>query len=373
MNLLVYVPQMAPFGGMERHVCGLAGALAGRGHRVTVLTTSNSLGPDFRQSLAAHGVALRELPRRRGRARAWLKAAWLLREVRRARAERWDLIYTNGQSGLAMVAWLAGRKGTRVVHHHHTAADAGEQATWSRLFRRVLQRAPELVACSGATREALARALRRDDVRFLPYLTACPLQAAEVRERRYEDAAPLQFGFTGRLVAEKGIDLLCALSTRAEFSGIRWHVHGTGPAYPPEFFRAYPTVTYHGAYAGPAAHAEALQRLDGLVLLSRHNEGMPLSLIEGMSAGLPWLATDRGGTREIAVSPANCVIVEPSEDPARLAAGVRELEGRLRAGRTSRREQRQAYDRVFAPDAVARTWFAFFENRPGAAGGVPSA
>src|SRR5690606_8397467 len=139
---------MAAFGGMERHICDLAVVLASRDHRVTLLTTSNSLSDTMREGLVTRGVTLRELPRKRGTASRLHKSLWLIREALRSDSTRWDVIYTNGQSALARVAWFAAKPHTRIVHHHHTAADPQEQATWSRLFRKVLAKAPELVACS---------------------------------------------------------------------------------------------------------------------------------------------------------------------------------------------------------------------------------
>ncbi len=363
MNILVYAPQMAAFGGMERHVCDLAGVLAARGHFVTLLTTSNSLAHELRDRLLRAGVIVRELEVGRGRASRLRKGLWLFREALRNETVRWDLIYTNGQSALARLAWLAARPHTRIVHHHHTAADPGEQATWSRLFRRVLKHAPELVACSRFTQRSLAAATGRDDVRFLPYLTSSPVAAVGVQDRLYSPNSHLHFGFMGRLVAEKGIDFICALSQRPELAHITWHIHGSGAAYPPEFFKNYPRLVYHGAYTAGSQQAAILESLDALVLFSTHNEGMPLSLIEAMSAGLPWIATDRGGTREMAVSEDNCIVVGQPHDADTLAAAVAELAARIRRGATSREEQRRTYDRQFAPSVVADAWCDYLEAR----------
>ena len=63
MNILIYVPQMAAFGGMERHVCDLARVLASRDHHVKLITTSNSLSDELRSSLVERGITLRELAR----------------------------------------------------------------------------------------------------------------------------------------------------------------------------------------------------------------------------------------------------------------------------------------------------------------------
>lgn len=363
MNILVYAPQMAAYGGMERHVCDLACALAGREHHVTLLTTSNSLATALREQLQAQSVTLRELHRSRGHAGRLEKSVWLLREVLRSESVRWDLIYTNGQSALARVVWLAARPHTRIVHHHHTAADRAEQATWSGSFRSVLGRAPELVACSRATRQALAEALSRGDVQFLPYLTSAPVAAAAVQDRAIAPGARLNFGFAGRLVAEKGIDQICALSRSASLADITWHIHGAGPAYPPAFFADFPNVVYHGPYSAGPQQAALLQNLDALVLFSSHNEGMPLSLIEAMSAGLPWIATDRGGTREMAIDPVNAIVVPAPASFNALAVAVREMADRIRAGRTSRTAQRRLYDEFFSPSVVSSLWCDYLEAR----------
>jgi len=353
---------MAAYGGMERHICSLAALAAARGHRVTLLTTSNSLGADLRTELHHPLISLRELPAARNHAGKIRKLRWLLTEVARARRQKWDLIYTNGQSALARVVWYAGQKSTRRIHHHHTAADAGEQATWSNAFRQVLQQAPEIVACSGATRDAINHAIRRTRTTYLPYLTRCPVDAAAVRDRTPQ--AELNFGFMGRLIPEKGIDAICRLSTEPSLAHIRWHLHGASTAYPAEFFRAWPRVTYHGAYVGTAAQAAALNGLDAIVLFSIHNEGMPLSLIEAMSAGLPWIATDRGGTAELAVSAANCIVVPHPANDAALRRAVDDLSTRLRYGYTSRVAQRRAYDENFSPTVAGARWLAFLENAP---------
>lgn len=373
MNILCYAPQMAAYGGMERHVCDLAAVFGSRGHRVTLLTTSNSLGIPLREILSSRGVALKELPQSRGRAGRFQKFVWLARESLRQKSVPWDVIYTNGQSALARLPWLAARAHTRIVHHHHTAADAGEQATWSRGFRRVLQAAPELVACSHATQRALNAALSRDDVRFLPYLTSAPVAASEVTDRRYARGMHLHFGFTGRLVAEKGIQQICELSRRPLLADITWHLHGAGHAFPPEYFSGYANVAYHGPYKGTEQHAKILQNLDAVVLFSTHNEGMPLSLIEAMSAGLPWIATDRGGTREMAVSPPNSLVVSHPATLEMLATAVREMANRIQQGRTSRVAQRLAYDGLFSPAVVSAAWCDYLERKPAAAARLAAA
>lgn len=356
---------MSAYGGMERHVCSLATFASARGHSVRLLTTSNSLGSSLREELKAAGVALRELPLKRGSARSaasrFLKLPWLLGETLLARRSRYsDIIYTNGQSALARYVWLAGHGKTRIVHHHHTAADAGEQKTWSPAFRKVLQTAPELVGCSDATRSALNLAVNRRDARFLPYLTSCPVEAGQVQERK--PGARLRFGFLGRLIPEKGIDLICKLSLDPALRDIEWHLHGAGPAYPAAHFSGYPNIVYHGPYQTPAQHAAALLALDAVTLFSSHNEGMPLTLLEAMSGGLPWIGTNRGGTAELAISSNNTLVVASDSEYSMFASAVLTMAERIHHGETSRSGQRKVYDSHFSPRVVSGVWMDYFEK-----------
>jgi glycosyltransferase involved in cell wall biosynthesis len=360
MNFLFYVPQMAAYGGMERHVCSLAVALAQENHHVRFLTTSNSLGPDLRQELAHPLIDYRELPRPRGTAGALVKALWLLNELRRSRDRSWDVVYTNGQSALSRLVWPAASPGGKVVHHHHTAADLAEQPTWSCSYRQVLKQAQRLVGCSRATCAALNSAVARRDAQFLPYLTNSPLTGSHVVER--EPGQPIRFGFCGRLIPEKGIEAILALALDPALTDIEWHIHGSGEAYPPSRFAGLPRLVYHGAYRSGTEQARALLGLDALVLFSTHNEGMPLSLIEGMSAGLPWIATDRGGTRELATSGEDCLVLSGAATLPEITSGVRALAGRIRTHGTSRCRQRAVYDSTFAAPVAAGLWLNSFQS-----------
>jgi glycosyltransferase involved in cell wall biosynthesis len=359
MTFLFYVPQMAAYGGMERHICLLALLLAQHRHSVAMMTTSNSLNPAARAELADAGIEMRELPVARGKASRATKLAWLLLNTLRMRSRSWDVIYTNGQSGLARIVWLAANRRTRIVHHHHTAGDPDEQKTWNPTFRRVLAAAPELVACSQSTKSHLEAALGRRDIVFLPYLTPEMIPASTVRESRYASNSVLHFGFTGRLVPTKGIDTICELSRHPDLNGVRWHIHGSGEVYPAKYFANFPNIEYHGPYSGAAESAQILQRLDAIALFSQHNEGMPLSLIEAMAAGLPWVATDRGGTRELAVASRNCEVIPVDATFHEIKNRTLALIARIRTGQTSSADQRRVYDEYFSFRSSTRRWLEF--------------
>lgn len=363
MHFLFYAPQMAPYGGMERHICTLAAAAAENGHSVRFLTTSNSLGAELRALLTHPRINFRELAVARGGAGAAAKALWLAKQTLSARCKGpWDALYTNGQSAFASWVWHAASKNTRIIHHHHTAADAGEQATWSPGFRSVLRRAPLIAGCSKTTCEAIAKAVPgcKPPV-FLPYLTRCVMAPEEVQERA--SSATLKIGFLGRLVKEKGIDRVLELAQREELKDIEWHIHGEGPAYPASCFEGRSRVYYHGPYRSAEQHRKILEGLDAVILLSTHNEGMPLSLIEAMSAGLPWVATDRGGTKELAVDAQASLVLAPERTTEELVPELRAFADRLLSRGCSRKKQRQAYDSFLEPKLVSAQWLALLEGK----------
>lgn len=121
-------------------------------------------------------------------------------------------------------------------------------------------------------------------------------------------------GFIGRLDPVKRVpDLVEAMRLLPD---ARLHLFGDGP----ERRNIDPSVaTLHGTV--PAA--EALSRLDLLVLPSEA-EGFGLVLIEAMAAGVPVVATDVPGIRDVVRHEQNGLLVPPRDPPA-LAAAIRRM------------------------------------------------
>ncbi len=363
-NLLIYSPRMGSIGGIETHLVLLATHMARSGWRVRFMTTTNSLNPSLRQMCLDAGVDMRELPLPLKYSWRAARILWLVLVTLRNRLTGpWSVIYTNAQGSLARIVWHAAGRHTRIIHHHHTSGDASEQATWNRGFRRVLQEAPELVACSRKTGLNVEQAVGRHDIRIMPYLTNPLFEPGEIQDGR-PHGTPLHFGYVGRLVSTKGIELICELSHDPRLANIHWHIHGEGECYPASFFERHPQVTYHGRYSGRDAYRTILKNLDATVLFSTHSEGMPLSLIEAMSAGLPWIASDRGGTSELMLAPDNCRLLSPVPSVAEASAAVLDLATAIESGRTSRVAQSRAFQGHFSHAVVARRWQEYFTQKP---------
>lgn len=359
LNILIYSPQMASYGGIEQHLCVLARHLGMAGHRITLITTSNSLGLPMRRLLDEGGCCLMELEAPRGSARCLRKFLWLAKKLYFLRKTRWDVIYTNGQGGLSCVPWLLRKSGCRVMHHHHTSADLAEQESWGAIFLRVLKAAPLLVSNSFSTARNIQEATGRLDVKVLSYVTTDLFSPSEVSALCGGVGERVKFGFCGRLIAEKGVDIICTLSLREELADITWHLHGSGPGYDEAYFACYPNIVYHGPYSGGDDYRRILAGLDGVVLFTKHSEGRPLAIIEAMSAGLPWIASDRGGVMELAVDTVNSRIVPVGTSIEALSGVTRKLADDIRSGLTNRVAQRIVYDAHFGPSVTLGQWTNF--------------
>lgn len=151
-------------------------------------------------------------------------------------------------------------------------------------------------------------------------------------------------------------DLLYAFQQVAEASDVTLDLVGDGPLGP-EIRELVTTlgVDRKVSLLGTVDHEELLRRLrggewDGVVLTSTGkgtaHEGIPVSLMEAMAAGVAVVATDSGGVRELVVEGAGLLV--PLDDRQTLTSALRrfvcdrELRARLALG--GRRRIADAFD-----------------------------
>jgi len=125
-------------------------------------------------------------------------------------------------------------------------------------------------------------------------------------------SSQLAFGFIGRLIPEKGVDTILRLSLEADLPNIHWHLWGSLDGYSTDFSSAYPNVTFHGLFDSRDGLNQAMDQLDAFTLFSTHREGLPLTLLEAMSAGVPWIASDRGGIRDLKINNTDTILLPQS-------------------------------------------------------------
>jgi glycosyltransferase involved in cell wall biosynthesis len=157
-----------------------------------------------------------------------------------------------------------------------------------RQLPRLLEHADALVAVSQGTAARLAeQGLPMDRLAVLPNFV-------RAGERAPSEAGEFALA-AGRLVEEKGFDTAIAASRAV---GIPLVIAGTGPDEPRLRALADQTVTFTGLLA-PAELAEVRRRAAVVLAPSRWEEPWPYAVLDAQAAGLPVLASDRGGLTEL--------------------------------------------------------------------------
>jgi glycosyltransferase involved in cell wall biosynthesis len=185
---------------------------------------------------------------------------------------------------------------------------------------------------------------------------------------RPEGLAPerLHALMVGRLSGVKGIDIaLRALSLLPDEHPWQLNLVGDGGLRPElEALAASLGVADHVTFHGFRRDVYALMAHSDLLVMSSHHEGLPYTLLEAMSLGLPTLASDVGGLAEVLVHDRTGWLV-PVGDVAGFAVGLQRLGEdaglRERLGTQAAREQRQRYTLT----AMGEQYLAIYEAAAG--------
>lgn len=235
-------------------------------------------------------------------------------------------------------------------------------ARWRR--RRALQRAAGLLAGNGLARTVLARERPGVPLAVLPRHGATPPLTAERRH-----GAEFTMAFVGRLVAEKGLDVL--LRACVKLHG-RWRLNviGSGPSHVAleelvERLGLGSRVNWMGAL--PQEELETLwPGTDCLVQPSRSTplwvERWSYAMVEAMAYGVTAVASDAGALPEIV---GQAGVVTPENDVPALTAALQ----RLRDDRGTREslgaEGRKRVMEEFGDAAVAAKTLRFWREMRG--------
>jgi glycosyltransferase involved in cell wall biosynthesis len=351
--VILHVLAPAAVGGLERVVQALAAGQEARGHRVAAaLVIERENGNDQHRVVAGlQERGLEVFPIRVGR-RAYLAERAALTSV--CTKLRPDICHTHGYRADVIDAGVARRKGIPTITTVHGFTGGGwRNRMYERIQRRAFRRFDAVVAVSAP----LGVALEREGVppRFLHVIRNAWDGAITFLDRgaaRLELGVPqdgLRIGWAGRVSREKGPDVLLDAVGELRDPAIALSMLGDGPARTRLQLRAEELavagqVAWHGAI--PDA-ARLFPAFDAFVLSSR-TEGTPMVLFEAMAAGVPVVATAVGGVPDV-VSPAEALLVPP-DDPAAIAAAVREVLRNPMAARARADNARRRLGREFALD-----------------------
>jgi glycosyltransferase involved in cell wall biosynthesis len=389
------------FGGVERHVCDLAGELVRRGYRVgCAYAAPGGLGERL-----PPGVARFETPALRP----------ILRLVAALGAAvcsfRPDVVHLHGPRaallGRPAVAWWRARArvrpGATGAGRGPVPAPGGLRPAivttahgWMpgrlrlrRLFAAAYRLTTPLddatIAVSRDTAGKFGRWARRLTVvpnGLAPPPLAPPAAAVpgapgppsggRPAPRPSVAFRPVRLGFVGRLTPEKGFLMAVAAFAEARrLAGakaeIELHVYGDGPLL--EVFRRgvarrrLSGVHFYG-WARPEDVPQILAGLDALLLTSRE-EGLPYVLLEAMAAGCPVVATAVGGIPEVIEDGRTGFLVAPGDVAAGAQAVLALAREPERAARMREAARRRATDYPLSAmlDGTCRAYAEALERR----------
>lgn len=334
-------------GGAERMISYLATAWAEQGGRSIVLTAR--WDPHWSEEMQFQGVSIVRIPQPQVRLVGTLRYMHgLARWLRRNQAQ-YDCVCVSMLKHDAYAAMRAVAGQVPVILRAEGAGRTGDcywqlEARCGRRIKYCLMRADGLIAPSRTIQqEVQAAGYDRSKIHYIPNGVPIPPLPSAVRRQEARAAlaglhpalqnlirleasgteTPLAV-YTGRLHPAKGLAELIVAWDRIR---LRWPwaqlcLVGEGP-FRPELEAQIAQRNLHECVhlLGPFDSVEEFLAGADLFILPSYEEGMSLALLEAMAAGLPIVATDIPGNRDLVQDGREALLVPPA-NPDALTAGI---------------------------------------------------
>ena len=300
MNIVQIGTSLSDWGGIERYVLYLQTALHGAGHSVTVLAPAGSRLADL---TAAQPMQLDGKHR----------FSQIPELVRHFRAGHYDVAHVHYSPDFVVpgIAARLAKIPTRVMTRHLATR-------WSHTKARLYSGLwPQIIAVSDATRSALIQSGIPSGRVTTAYAGIPDFPAATPHS--FGDG--FHFGFFGRLVPEKGVDVLIRAASQLP-SGII-HIFGDGEsrgALEASASSLGKRVVFHGKVADVQPYVAGVS---AVVIPSIWAEPFPYSGLEAMALSRAVIASNTGGLPEMVRNGIDGWITV-GNDSSSLAAAMRE-------------------------------------------------
>jgi len=232
----------------------------------------------------------------------------------------------------ACLAWMF--PGCRWVYTEHSIWNKRRGFSWARwLEGRVYRQYDRIVTISVSARQSLLtwQPCLKDRISIIPngvelsMFEVSKAQADSMRVKLDVDSDTKVIFYAGRLVKEKGVDVL--LKAAASFGNFNWRLFLAGDG--PEMAHLKTLCFNLGLgdkvnFLGWRVDIPELMAASDLVVLPSRWEGLPLSLLEAMAAGKPVVACDVGGVSEVIRDNEEGFLVAP-ENPEAIKEAITKI------------------------------------------------
>lgn len=362
MRLLICTDYFHPHvGGVENYVSGLAHELVRSGIPVTVLTYRRGSEP-WKEHIGGitvirvpgwtvlGGTFTVPIPNERFRA-----AIRRLKERGFTHISTQTRFFTLSAVG-AYISWLTGKPHIHTEHGNRHVTHPMAVVRWAswiydHTIGSVVLRHADSVVCISTPGMEFAEHLGAppDRITYIP--NGIPMTALPRRTAR--DGNGFGIVYIGRLIQAKGVeDLISAMRRMAD---VHLTIIGDGP-YREQLEEAARSAGVRAEFLGrmPPAQARAILARADLSVNPSHSEGLPTSVIEAAAIGVPAIATDVGGTRDI-LPPER--LFRPRD-----SKGLRRLIAEERAAASDTQDIRRSVRRRFSMRTIARAYRSLLES-----------
>lgn len=368
-------------GGLAAHVQGLARALVARGNRVTVVT-QDAATPREHEDNGVEVIRVGPVP---VRSPDFMGYAHQLNQLLLSKAlelvqRGYDFDVVHAHDWIVAFAASGIKQALRrplvaTIHATEFGRNGGlhtdEQRHISDIEWWLIYEAWRVIVCSQAMKDEVRHVFQapEDKVRVIPNgINIGDMQVTFDQNLRRQFAADDEelLIFVGRLVFEKGVDVL--LYALKHLSVVRPKVKliiaGRG-AYQPELedLARHLGIAHQVRFVGhvDAAQRDKLYAISNAAAFPSRYEPFGIVALEAMAAGIPVVAGDVGGLKEIITDGEDGFLVPPSNAGALSSVLYTILDDRERA-RKMAAKAREKVEKIFTWDSVAEQTERVYKN-----------